>query len=88
MSNIDIYSVEQMAEYLEVEEDVLYDLTLDEISQLSIAIASEKNDRVNKIIDDRDKPYRLIRDKQKEDGLTDEVMTKMYFGEKKEISYE
>ena len=72
-------TIEDFAKELNVKPEDLYDMTLDEISELSHKIAEHKIDRVGDLLDRRSNAVGQIRRAQQDAGITQGEMTRMFF---------
>ena len=72
-----------IANMLNVDVEELYDLSLEDISKLTIAYSEKKVEVINKILDKRDQAHTTITEAQKEYGITKEDLSYMFFEELK-----
>jgi hypothetical protein len=73
------FSVEKLAEELDVDMEVLLDMTIDEILHISEKKAQEKESRYEEILSRRNQAVSEVKKYFKENGITNEDMTAMYF---------
>jgi len=76
------YTIVDLAEDLKVPVEKLYDMTLDEISELSKNLANQKTLKVQKIIDKRNHAVDKVKEAQGE--IKKEELTKIYFEDLKQ----
>ena len=75
--------LEVIADMLHVDVEELYDLTLEQISALTIEAANEKSRIINETLEKRDVAHDVIVSAQKEYGITQEDLSYIYFEELK-----
>jgi len=73
-----------LAKELNIQEEKLYDMYLDEISELSFKISNQKFSRIKDLLKKRDDAFGTVRKAQIDAGITNQDITTMYFEEIKE----
>lgn len=68
-----------IAEMLNVDVEDLYDLTLDQISELTVQIADDKVEIINEILNKRTVAHDTIKTAQKDYGITSDDLSYIYF---------
>lgn len=72
-----------IAEMLNVDVEDLYDLSLEDISKLTIAYSEQKVEVINKILEKRNEAHTTVIEAQKEYGITKGDLSFMFFEELK-----
>ena len=73
------YTLETLSSELGVEVEKLYDMDLEEISELSKKIADKKTSRINSLLTERDKAFGIIEKAKEDHGITSKDMSRVFF---------
>jgi len=84
LPNAENLSLDMLADMLNMDIEDIYDLTPEQLSDLTIQLAEDKSRVINEILDNRNTAHTVITNAQQEYGITKEQLTEIYFDELKE----
>ena len=72
-------TLEQLAELLNIDFDELCNLTLQDISDISVEIANKNTERINSILENRNIATTEVTELQTQHGITKEDLSQVFF---------
>lgn len=74
-------SLDVLAEMLNMDVEDIYDLTLEQLSDLTIQAAEEKTNKINQVLDNRNVVHTVITKAQEDYGVTRDDLSAIFFEE-------
>lgn len=72
-------TLKELAESLNLSVEDLYDMSLEDIEEFSVKMAKQKSEKMQNLLDKRNVAYTQTRNAQRDAGITNSDLSKLYF---------